>query len=383
MGGGTSHTTTTQELSPEQRALIEPVIPVARRFIQKPPKQFPGTAITGFNPLQSQAQQMTLNAANSLLPMTGQIPQQFQNILSNMTGAPNAQIARMQPGMDFLTSGDVLKAESNPYLQSAIEAATRPTLQMFREQIMPGITGESLGAGGFGGTRQGIAEGIASRGATQTVGDIASSMSNTNYQAGLDAMLGGMQTGLGAANTQLAAQQAAGQLLGNAGGILGQTLLPAQMTEAVGAQRQSLAQAQLNERVQKFINQQMIPFAVAQDVASMAFGMPGGTTRSSSTQPGNPMMGMQMGMGALSMLPMLLGKSDRRLKENIEKVAKLVDGLVVYVFNFIGDATKHLGLMANEVEILYPEAVFVGSDGYKKVKYLEVPTWIGWAGRRV
>lgn len=361
MGGGTSHTTTTQELSPEQRRLIEPVIPIAEQYLKNPPKMYQGSGIVGFNPLQQQAQQMTMNAANSMLPQmqqTGaQYGQQMQGY-NNLRGQEN-----------FFTSGAVLRPQSNPALQGAIQAASRPTIQNFQEQIMPQITSMAADTGGIGGTRQGIGEGIAARGATQAVADIASSMANTNYQAGLGAMASGF-------NSANQTQQQQNSLLQNKAGIMGQTLLPAQIKEAVGTQQQQMQQALLSEKVQKFVNEQMIPFSVAQDVASMAFGMPGGTTKSTSSQPGNPMMGMQMGMGALGMLPALIGSSDRRMKENVRKVKVLVDGLVVYVFNYIGNAARRIGLMADEVVRVYPLAVSTDDRGFKRVNYLAVPTWM-------
>src|SRR5215510_9500218 len=130
-GGGRSTTTTTQELSKEQRALLEPVIPIAQAFLANPPKPYPGSTIQGFDPLQQQAQQMTLNAAGMMQPTVNRLPGQIQGMQQGYAG--------MQKGLNFLTSGDVLKASSNPYLQSAIKAASRPTVDMFREQILPDI----------------------------------------------------------------------------------------------------------------------------------------------------------------------------------------------------------------------------------------------------
>jgi len=360
MGGGQSTTTTTQELSPEQRALIEPVIPIAKNYLKNPPKQYKGSAIAGFDPLQKEAQQMTMSAADQMLPITGQTG---NNYLKGLAGYD--QLRQQQ---QFLTSGDVLRADSNPYLQGAIEAASRPTIQQFQQQILPGIQNESINSGAYGGTRQGIASGIAGQAATQSLADIASKMSNENYQAGLGAMVQGQQN----ANQTLAGRS---DLLQNQSNILQQSLLPAQLKESVGAQQQMMKQQLLSEKVQKFVNGQMIPFSVAQDVAQMAFGMPGGTTKSVSDQPGNPMMGMQMGMGALGMLPMMLGKSDRRLKDETRVIYTLSDGLNVYEYRYIGTDNRVVGLMADEVEELYPDAVTVTSHGYKTVKYEQVPSW--------
>jgi hypothetical protein len=376
MGGGHSTTTTTQELSPEQRALLAPVLPIAQNYLKHPPKLFPGSAITPFNNTQVNAQQMTMDAANAMLPSMGAIPKELQSVMSGIPNQNAAYQKQVAPGNNFLTNPKILNAKTNPYLQSAIDAATRPAIQTFNEQVLPGITQDSLGAGGLGGTRQGIAEGIASRGLQQTVADTGASMGNANYQAGLQAMIGGLNSANDSAKTGLAANQLLGQILGQKGDILSQMTLPAQLRESVGKQQQMMQQQLLSEKVQKYMSEQMIPFSVAQDVASMAFGIPGGTTKSESTQPGNPMMGMQMAGSALSALPMLFAKSDRRLKKNVRKLGRLIDGLGVYLYQFVDSAIDCIGLLADEVRQTYPQAVLVGSDGYQRVNYTAIPTWM-------
>lgn len=61
--------------------------------------------------------------------------------------------------------------------------------------------------------------------------------------------------------------------------------------------------------------------------------------------------------------------SDRRLKENIVHVGHGPYGLPVYEFNYIGQAQRYRGVMADEVEQVMPEAVVVGDDGFKQVNY--------------
>jgi Chaperone of endosialidase len=60
--------------------------------------------------------------------------------------------------------------------------------------------------------------------------------------------------------------------------------------------------------------------------------------------------------------------SDERLKEEIEKVGELYDGSNVYRYNYIGDPTSRIGLMAQEVEKTRPDSV-VEIGGYKAVDY--------------
>lgn len=63
--------------------------------------------------------------------------------------------------------------------------------------------------------------------------------------------------------------------------------------------------------------------------------------------------------------------SDRRIKENIEEVG--VDqrtALTLYEFNYKGDETRRFrGVMADEVELVYPDAVEDTDLGFKAVRY--------------
>ena len=63
--------------------------------------------------------------------------------------------------------------------------------------------------------------------------------------------------------------------------------------------------------------------------------------------------------------------SDRKIKENIEEVG--VDqrtALTLYEFNYIGDTTRRFrGVMADEVEMVFPDAVIDTDLGFKAVDY--------------
>lgn len=61
--------------------------------------------------------------------------------------------------------------------------------------------------------------------------------------------------------------------------------------------------------------------------------------------------------------------SDKRLKENIKAVGKLNNGLTVYCFNFNGSKVPQIGLLAQEVKEVKPQAVIEGDDGYLRVRY--------------
>lgn len=61
-------------------------------------------------------------------------------------------------------------------------------------------------------------------------------------------------------------------------------------------------------------------------------------------------------------------RSDRRTKTNIRKVGKLDNNLTVYAFNYIEGGPTMLGVMADEVEVVKPDAV-ISHDGIQYVDY--------------
>ncbi len=65
-----------------------------------------------------------------------------------------------------------------------------------------------------------------------------------------------------------------------------------------------------------------------------------------------------------------LGRSDRRVKTDIVHVG--VDeatGLNLYEFRYVDGDKRYRGVMADEVEVNFPHAVFTMPDGYKAVNY--------------
>ena len=67
--------------------------------------------------------------------------------------------------------------------------------------------------------------------------------------------------------------------------------------------------------------------------------------------------------------------SDIRMKENIKAIGWLPNGLPVYEYEYkpewkeVGGHGKFVGVMAQEVEKVIPEAVITRPDGYKMVNY--------------
>lgn len=161
----------------------------------------------GADPLQKQAQDMAQQYAYNLSPFT--------------EGAMR--------GGGFLTSGAVLDPSSNPYLASTAQAATRPIIQSLTENVLPAIGSEAGMTGNVGSSRQGIAEGLATQGALQAIGDTTSNLYSNAYGQGLGAMTSALQMAPQIAN-------------------LG--LLPSSILSGVGGERRGLAQEQMQNPFQ-------------------------------------------------------------------------------------------------------------------------------------
>lgn len=80
-----------------------------------------------------------------------------------------------------------------------------------------------------------------------------------------------------------------------------------------------------------------------------------------------------MGLGGAG----IMAASDVRMKENIKQIGLMPNGLSVYEYEYkpefknnpFAGHGKFIGVMAQEVEMIKPEAVITGADGYKMVNY--------------
>jgi endosialidase-like protein len=79
-------------------------------------------------------------------------------------------------------------------------------------------------------------------------------------------------------------------------------------------------------------------------------------------------LGTGAGAGASALLSALGFLSDVRVKDNIAPIGALFDGTPVYSFNYIGDRTPRMGLIAQDVERRAPDAV-ANVGGIKTVNY--------------
>lgn len=322
-GGGapTSTTTTTQNFSPEEAAQRAAVQGEAQRVYQTTrgtigASPYPGASPVPFSPETMQAQGM----------------------LTNWATGTGGQLAQGAGNYSNFLMGPAQYASSNPYLQSAMSAAVRPVTEAYTDPggVLSRIRGNSINAGGYGtSTRQGIAEGIAGRGYLSAIGDITSKMANENYQNATNAGVAALSAAPGTYN------------LGTE---------PAKGIAAVGTQKESLAQAQEQRAAEERLwnlNSQWTPL---QNYANIVFGgsSPGTTSTAQGYQPQSN--SLLQTAGTLATIASLFMGSDRRIKKNIKALGKTVLGLTLYSFEYLWGG-KRIGVMADEVEKVFPEAV--------------------------
>lgn len=88
-------------------------------------------------------------------------------------------------------------------------------------------------------------------------------------------------------------------------------------------------------------------------------------------------------------LPLILGAasctpapSDRRLKRDVIKLGPLDNDIDLYRYRYLWSDEEFVGVMAQEVREVRPDAVVEGSDGFLRVNYAALGTklhrWESW-----
>lgn len=192
------------------------------------------------------------------------------------------------------------------------------------------------------------------------------------------------------AGNDIAARQAGANIYGNLGAQdLAARGLGGQLAQqSVGNDRQSIqdlltvgglqegyADKALTERINRWNATQNRPWDQLGRYMSIIQGNYG--TEGSTIQPvyGNPALSSVFGgLGALGGLAsgagsLITALSDARAKEDIRPVGQLDNGLPVYAYRYKGDPTPQIGLLAQEVAAVRPDAVAMRPDGLLGVNY--------------
>jgi len=97
---------------------------------------------------------------------------------------------------------------SNPYLQSQQDAISNQVNTSLNTQQLPGIRRAAVAAGGYGGSRSGVAQGLAMNGANTAIANATANMQGQAYDADQNrATQSAMQAAQLASNQQIASMQ--------------------------------------------------------------------------------------------------------------------------------------------------------------------------------
>lgn len=117
---------------------------------------------------------------------------------------PRSAFASMGGANPMQSIRGMLSGQANTAtLDPVVNTAMRRMGENFNEQVMPGINQGAVAAGQYGGSRQGIAQGLAAKGLAYSMGDTASNMYNQAYQQAQQNMYGtaNNMAGLGLSNS--------------------------------------------------------------------------------------------------------------------------------------------------------------------------------------
>jgi len=222
----------------------------AKLYNQHTPQWYSGQTQAGFSPDQLTAQQGIRDFA--------------------VQGAPsimNPAISAYQQG----TNPNMLNVANNPYVNNMAQAAADRAMGALTPQ-MANIRQGAIASGGYGGGRQGIAEGNALSGAADAANQAAAGIYSDAYSQGL-----GHQ-----ANT-----------LGMTSGLMGAGFSPYGALGASGGQQQSREQALIQDAMAQQQFEQNLPYdKLAKYQAGITGFSPlvGNAGQSVATSPGNSMI---------------------------------------------------------------------------------------------
>jgi len=244
---------------------------------------YSGQRVAGMSPTQ-------LSDINAVQQNVGSTNPAFAYAQGTAADLTNYNPAQVNAGS---LSGTDLSGYMNPYTQNVINSGLQ-SLDIQRQQALNQVGDQALRTGAFGGSRQGVSEGVTNAGSAMQAGQLASGLQAQNFaqaqsaaqndiNRNLQAQLANQQAGLSGAGLNLQAANNLGTLAGQgqnsflqgaAAGLTGQEALQAQQ------------QAQLDAARQYYTEQQQFPIQQLQIPLQALGATPyGGTTTQTSPGP--------------------------------------------------------------------------------------------------
>jgi len=318
-----STSSTSYDIPEYFKEIQERTLRTAENVFSQPYTAYQGQRIAQLDPSEIQAENIY---KNQVIPQAGQLAG-----IANQT-------------YDTATA----QAYANPYENQVISGALGDLGDAYG-QSQTAMDAQAVGAGAFGGSRQGIQNVLGQERYLDSVADTSARLRQAGFESGASRFAQDRATQLGGATTQIGALQSASQGL-----------------QAYGQQARGIEQAGLAEGYRDFIEKREYPAGQIRQMVGALSGAPirsYGEERSGSvgTPVGGPSIFGQVAGAGLSAYAM----SDIRMKEDIKLVGKSPMGINVYTFRYKGDDKKYQGVMAHQV----PQASSVNADGYLMVDY--------------
>lgn len=340
---------TQQQTQQSQTAPWAPSQPLLQGLLDKY-----GSLNTGVTPEQTAATNNLTTAAGSIpnfgTSATGAVNNLFNSSTAPQVGMLQGTLADLQKNIGATASGANLDPYSTPGFSDALKTMTSDITNATKG-VYAGSGRDPSGAGSF-------AESLA-RGLTQGEAPIIAAQANKNID-----------------NQMSAAGTLYGAGTGTAGAITGQNQVPLTnamtalgLIPSVSGAYTNPAATQLTAANTAYSQPWGNLAALLQPATAIAGlgGQSSGSGTSVTTQPQNTLSnilgGVTGGIGLLSLL------SDKRAKEDIEKVGELKDGQPVVRFRMKGSPVMQIGLLAQDVKKRVPGAVSPTGVGLLAVNY--------------
>ena len=351
-GGGGGTTVSTTEVSPweAQREYLERGFSDARSLYGRgAPSYYSAPTVASFDPTETAAQRSTIGYVTGPRATAQQAAAENALIgsLGGQTGFSPTQTAD-------LLAGNVRTGAGTPY--TAMEdALTTGVIDNLTGNILPQIREAQVRYQPGGGTRT----------------DLETNRAITNaVQAGLVKPLAEMY---GGAYQQAQGMRMPAAQMGVQQRQFGQQMYPTIMSApinmydamgAVGEQRRAMSQRGIDQDMARYQYESNAAQNALRNYMAMVTGDYGSTTTATTPRPRDNTVANRVGtLGSSAIMA-----SDIHIKENIVPEGTKWKGLNVYTYNYIGDDRPRRGVMAQQVEGMYPHAVTT-IDGVKHVYY--------------